>query len=570
MKYATIIIFSAVAILCYQNIFAQWSNDPLVNTPVCVWESYQQRAEVVSDNRGGAIIAWFDSRFGNADMFIQRLDAYGIQKWGNGGTAVCLNVSNEVYHKIVEDSEGGCIVVWEDDRNGNSDIYAQRVDSSGNILWDSAGVAICTLPIDQEDPQIIADGSGGAIIMWEVTQSTTAGDNGLFAQRIDSDGQTLWAQNGVSILTSPFSYSIHWRPKIVGDENEGAVICWINTTNTIIHAQRLNSAGLILWPQEGIPVCSQSYDNRLHSILYVKNGELVLCWTSVISFGEYRGELRAQKIDTTGNIIWNTNGVVVCSSDVSINPAALTYDNQNAVIIGWEDHRIPGIGATIYCQKLSVDGNTQWQLNGRPVSSSIGMQGFVKLICDPNGNSVACWLDARVNPQWDIYAQKLNSSGTILWELEGKPVSTVTGNKFYQNIILTNNENYIVAWDDERGTDFDIYAQSLNSLITSVGNSSSQFPKSFTLSQNYPNPFNPSTKISYQIPVSLYPSKGGTLVTLKIYDILGKVVATLVNEEQGAGFYEIEFVASQLSSGIYFYQLKAGDFIQTNKMLLLK
>jgi agmatine deiminase len=95
-------------------------------------------------------------------------------------------------------------------------------------------------------------------------------------------------------------------------------------------------------------------------------------------------------------------------------------------------------------------------------------------------------------------------------------------------------------------------------------------PVEFYLSQNYPNPFNPTTKIKYQIPASLNPSKGGTLITLKVYDILGNEVATLVNEEKPAGSYEIEFNATGLSSGVYFYKLRAGNFIQTKKMVLLR
>ena len=95
-------------------------------------------------------------------------------------------------------------------------------------------------------------------------------------------------------------------------------------------------------------------------------------------------------------------------------------------------------------------------------------------------------------------------------------------------------------------------------------------PPKFELSQNYPNPFNPTTKISWQIPASLNPSKGGTLVTLKVYDILGSEIATLVNEKRPAGTHEVEFNASQLHSGIYFYQLTAGEFIQTKKMVLLR
>ncbi len=89
------------------------------------------------------------------------------------------------------------------------------------------------------------------------------------------------------------------------------------------------------------------------------------------------------------------------------------------------------------------------------------------------------------------------------------------------------------------------------------------FPKEFTLSQNYPNPFNPSTIIKYQIPEI-------SLVTVKVYGVLGNEIATLVNEEKPAGSYEIELNGEGLTSGIYFYQLRAGNFVETKKMVLIK
>lgn len=87
--------------------------------------------------------------------------------------------------------------------------------------------------------------------------------------------------------------------------------------------------------------------------------------------------------------------------------------------------------------------------------------------------------------------------------------------------------------------------------------------KEFALNQNYPNPFNPSTTVKWQIP------KSG-LVSLKIYDVLGREVVTLVNEEVGAGKHESVFDASRFSSGVYFYQLKVGEFIRTKKMILIR
>ncbi|HEY6626326.1 MAG TPA: T9SS type A sorting domain-containing protein, partial [Ignavibacteriaceae bacterium] len=95
----------------------------------------------------------------------------------------------------------------------------------------------------------------------------------------------------------------------------------------------------------------------------------------------------------------------------------------------------------------------------------------------------------------------------------------------------------------------------------------------FILEQNYPNPFNPSTKIKFSLPQTGSPLLGGArggLISLKVYNVLGNEVATLVEEYKPAGSYEIKFDASGLPSGIYFYQLKAGNFIQTNKMVYLK
>ena len=85
----------------------------------------------------------------------------------------------------------------------------------------------------------------------------------------------------------------------------------------------------------------------------------------------------------------------------------------------------------------------------------------------------------------------------------------------------------------------------------------------FALFQNYPNPFNPITKLKYQIPQISF-------VTLKVFDVLGSEIAILVNEEKHMGSYEVDFEAFDIPSGVYFYQLQAGNYIETKKMLLLK
>lgn len=96
-------------------------------------------------------------------------------------------------------------------------------------------------------------------------------------------------------------------------------------------------------------------------------------------------------------------------------------------------------------------------------------------------------------------------------------------------------------------------------------------PIEYKLEQNYPNPFNPSTKIRYSIQnITLRQVQGDNMTTLKVYDILGNEVTTLVNEQKAAGYYEVEFNASQFASGVYIYRLQSGSFVSTKKMMVLK
>jgi photosystem II stability/assembly factor-like uncharacterized protein len=108
-----------------------------------------------------------------------------------------------------------------------------------------------------------------------------------------------------------------------------------------------------------------------------------------------------------------------------------------------------------------------------------------------------------------------------------------------------------------------IWCRPLSQMITAVDDNESNLPNIFSLSQNYPNPFNPSTVIKYSLPAESF-------VTIKLYDLLGREIKTLVNEDKTAGSYSYTFNASDLSSGIYFYRMEAGNFTQSHKLVLLK
>ena len=134
---------------------------------------------------------------------------------------------------------------------------------------------------------------------------------------------------------------------------------------------------------------------------------------------------------------------------------------------------------------------------------------------------------------------------------------------------LTSNiyiYDFVVAGDNIlAGTSQGVWIRSINDTVTTTAVNESKImnPTVFMLFQNYPNPFNPITIIKYDLP------KAGR-VTLKIYDVLGRKVATLINEEKPAGRYQVEFNGSSFASGVYFYRIQAGNYSSVKKMILLK
>jgi hypothetical protein len=188
----------------------------------------------------------------------------------------------------------------------------------------------------------------------------------------------------------------------------------------------------------------------------------------------------------------------------------------------------------------------------------------------------ATLLDYNVRLDWST-ATETNNSGFEIERLQNSKIEklqewkkigfvpgfgTTTEPKSYSFIdenVSTGTYKYRL-----KQIDFDGSFEYSNEIEVNVDFS----PKEFVLYQNFPNPFNPTTTIKFEIPGQA--RNDNVLVKLKVYDVLGNKVATLVNEEKHSGVYEIEFDASSLASGMYLYKLQAGDFVQTQKMILVK
>ncbi|RLG68571.1 MAG: hypothetical protein DRO11_08905, partial [Methanobacteriota archaeon] len=147
--YHTIATCLLLMALFSQASQAYWIGD---GVPVCSAFEEQHFPAIASDSSGGAIIAWQDYRSGGPSIYVQRLDANGEPVWTANGVAICTNTG--ISPQVVSDGSGGVIVTWQDNRSGEYDIYAQRIDKNGNLLWESDGVAVCSATGGQHDPMI--------------------------------------------------------------------------------------------------------------------------------------------------------------------------------------------------------------------------------------------------------------------------------------------------------------------------------------------------------------------------------------------------------------------------------
>jgi hypothetical protein len=302
-------------------------------TVICNESGTQRNPKQCPDDDEGAIICWEDSR--NAtnfyDIFAQKINSSGDSVWLENGIVVCSEVSYQDQAKICSDGFGGAIIVWEDRRSKLTDIYAQRVNSSGHIKWNTNGNAICTAEDTRGGIQILSDGNGGAIIAWIDRRN---GDYDVYAQRINSSGNVQWGGNGTIVFATN---ETEGAPQICNDLNGGFIISCLSGLNEV-RAQRMSQTGNPLWINNGVIVCNTSGEKNYPIIITDNTGGAILIWSEDReSF--YGKDIYAQRIDSNGVNQWADNGSAICiAAGDQYNPVVCT-DGAGGAIITWTDQQ---------------------------------------------------------------------------------------------------------------------------------------------------------------------------------------------------------------------------------------
>ncbi len=258
------------------TIVILWPQFNPVNVPVTAAASDQELQEIVTDGTGGCIVVWRDLRNGNFDVYAQRMSTAGTALWTAGGVAVCTEASAQDYPQVAPDGAGGAYVVWQDVRAGVLDIYAQRVNASGVAQWTGDGIPVCTAADTQDFVQMIPTGAGGSILAWE-DRRFGASNADIFAQRLDGSGAAQWTADGLAVCLAAGNQT---HVQLVPDGSGGAVLAWEDLRNFgyDVFIQRLDAAGAALWTVDGVAVSTASGNQQDTRIVPDGSGGAVVTW----------------------------------------------------------------------------------------------------------------------------------------------------------------------------------------------------------------------------------------------------------------------------------------------------
>ena len=450
----TLSMTALAVVLLGSPALAAWPNDPTINVPVCTASGTQQASVGVSDGAGGMIMAWEDQRNGY-HLYAQRISSAGVPLWTADGVQLTSAAIGQYAPCITSDGAGGAIIAYTDYRanNGFADLYAQRIDANGNMLWTVNGVAVSTATNDQTAPSIAPDGSGGAIIAWVDNRSGTAD---VYARRVTAAGTATWTSNGVAICTAT---NIQRSVQVVTDEANGAYVAWEDFrsgTTYDIYAQRLNASGVALGAANGVTIYAGSGTQTDLDIAPDGQGGALLAWSDLRSGTQY--DVYAQRLLPALTLGWSASGRVVANSaGASHSIPAVCSDGSGGAIVAYI--QTGSSDYDLYAQRVSASGLIAWTSTGVAVCTVTGDQITPLIASDGSGGAVLAWGDLRSTISYDVYGQRLSSAGTALWGTNGKAVLSAVSNQFIGSVLSDGAGGALFAATDSRGTSADLYCQ---------------------------------------------------------------------------------------------------------------
>ncbi len=552
---------------------------------------------IASDGAGGVVIAWQDFRNGSDwDIYAQRLHPTGAEQWTSGGVPVMTAAMSQINPQLVPIGAQGTMVIWEDRQAGSPDIAAGRLRDLGTMAWT---IPVCDEAGVQHTPVASTDGNDGAMIAWEDERD---GNRDIYAIRVTGGGSTSgWLNDGEAIANSLIG---EWQPTITHDGVDGSVLAWktIGITGDVIYAFRVSGSSASVWGQS--PVCL-AVGSREAPVVIGAAGDFIVAWgdgrpegiyaqrlegatgvwgvvvpAAITSVTDTPGDnglavdvswLKSSHDDGSGVIQtyevfrstnqaggWTQVGYIVASAQASYSLANLPTTVDNVA----HEFRVDAVGGLPLFPRwsspttsgISIDDppNAPLSLSVEKIGSWYYLSWAPPNPCSPVGPCPYVSL-------YRVYRRESTPPGLLRahasWALVGETGATQLTD---QTVVPGNGQEWAVSAVDGIGEGPLSDVAGVDDTASDVGDAPAA---RLIVSPNSPNPFTESTELVFSLPDERD-------VRIDVYDVAGRLVLSRPLGRQPSGWNRVRLSSGSLASGVYFCRVVAGAEVTTRKMVV--
>jgi len=396
---------------------------------------------------GEFAFAWEDARYDNPDIFLQKINLAGQKLWpADFRVYADTQVTQQESPRILGTSDNCAIVVWEDRRLDpqNPDLYAQKISSSGTLLWNAAGIQLAVEEFAQDNARMASDGAGGAFIVWEDARNDNVPNIDVYAQHLSSTGTAMWTPNGKPICTAGYEQS----GGLVKVSNNNVFINWADLRNGSVGLRFsvLNPAGAelhsdieIFWGLSGDAIKDQT-------LVLPRNNEAVIIWQDS-RYAALGYQIFIQVIDENGDLAFEENGMPITlhTGATQLTPAAVILPD-GSIVITWEEQR--EYNPKVYAQMISPSGQRMWGDFGMALTDISPFRQMNPKVTYENGALYFGWshtVSINGTSYNMVYGQKV-VGGQRMWGNDGILISNYNPDASYGECIIYSLVGRYYVW----------------------------------------------------------------------------------------------------------------------------
>lgn len=448
---------------------AQWSDDPAQNLAIASGAGEEVLGKIAVRSDGGVYVGWFHNvgAPNHYEVRLQRLDPSGNPLWAPEG----LLVSDQPHESflvdwdLIADDADHAVLTFTDNRAGNRDVQAYRMDENGVSVWGPLGISLSANTEFEADPRVTQATDGDLVFVW--SRSPVSGDGAIMIQRIAPNGTLAFPAGG--LIASTETGEAPGFCEVVPSLNGDVIISWLRDFNFSspvrhIRVQRFNPSGTAVWNggdpvvlfDQGLPA---GYRPRL---IEDQQGGAAAAWF----FGFSQLNCYTQRVDQNGSLAFPANGVTVSNlaSQQRVAPSIAYNSAEDNLFVFWRELNLNQSAWGVYGNKISPTGTREWGDSGIAFLPLGGLPASFVTTLSHNNQAMTFWFQApsAVSTDAQVKGLAVNSAGNPVWA--GSPINVATSLASKDNLeaVLGPNGRALMVWDDDRNGLSDVYGQNVN------------------------------------------------------------------------------------------------------------